>query len=255
MENVIIPSKAFNVPYPKILNNIDGIITTTERRLLVLFGRYAYKDGLIFPKQVSLAYKINISKRQIIRLIKSLVTKGFISVKRPTLVEKHCFGKGNTYCLIDNPVYHSGRNSKKICKVMSPDKACNSDDVSFIDNKINKTKESFNIIEFLKKNQHKHGQAIIDALNTLTSRWPSIKNPMNYAQKIINIQSPNYNESSYQQESEQIDKEVTQNLSSLASKLGIEFHGNTIVSERDKQAQMVSERQRQQDELASLFEY
>lgn len=250
---VIIPSKTFSDPYHKILNKIDGVITKTERKLLILFERYCFKDGLIFPKQSTIAYKLGISKRQVVRLIKSLQEKKFISVAKPTLVEKHLYGKGNKYCLLDHPVYHQDQKSKKICQQMSPEVASNSSDASLYKNKVIKNKSSFDLIAFLEKNQKKHAMAIVDALKALTARWPSIKFPDQYAQKIIDIQSGNYNAVDYEQESKEEVQEINTGYAKIAQKMG--FNLNPIDRyQKEENSQEIAQRMNsQRNKIFEMF--
>lgn len=222
MNEILIPSQTFNEPFNKVLNKIDGVITKTERKLLILFEGYCYKDGLIFPKQKTIAYKLGISKRQVIRVIKSLQDKMFIKVNPSNLLDRHLYGKGNSYHLLDHSVY---QDSKKILSSMSHEMSSETGDVSFIENKLIKHKSGsdFDIVEFLKKNQTKHHQAIIDALNALTARWPSIKNPMNYANKIISVQSGNYNASDYEQQAAQETKEINAGYVKIVQEIGFDL--------------------------------
>lgn len=250
---VIIPSKVFSDPYPKILNKIDGIITKTERKLLILFERYCFKDGLIFPKQSTIAYKLGISKRQVIRLIKSLQEKKFISVTKPTLVEKHLYGKGNKYCLLDHPSYHQDQESKKICQSVSPEVSSNLGDVSLYKNKVIKNKSGFDLIAFLEKNQKKHAIAIVDALKALTSRWPSIKFHDQYAQKIVDIQSGNYNATDYEQESKKEVQEINTGYAKIAEKIGFNINPMDRYQKEENSQEIAQRMNSQRNKIFEMF--
>ncbi len=89
----LIPVKKFAEPFIKVLNKIHGILTWTERRLLALLGDYCYEDGWIYPKQITIADKLQIDVRHVRRLVKSLVQKKFMVVQSPDLVDRHLFGR------------------------------------------------------------------------------------------------------------------------------------------------------------------
>jgi len=206
----IIPSKFFSEPYQEILNKIDGIVTRSERRLLSLLERYCYKDGKIFPKQKSIAFKLGITIRQVKRLIKSLQEKGFVKVDVATLVDRHLFGKGNTYHLLNNPAY------PQMSPEMSPEKA----DYTIIRNKEIKNQNSFDILEWLKDNGARHEKSIVDALKELTRRWPKIKFPGMYAQQVVDIKSGNYHAQDHAADVVQEAKEIKVGYAKLADKMG-----------------------------------
>lgn len=239
----IIPANTFTSPYPQILNNIHGVITKTERKLLILFERYCYKDGRVYPKQKTLAFKLGITVRQVRRLITSLVKKGFVKVVPASLVDRHLYGKGNQYHLLNHPAY--GKMSGQV----SSEKA---DHTIIENNKYIKPKCSFNIVEWIEKNQHKHGQAIIDALNTLCARWPSIKKPAEYAQAIVNIQSGNYAEQDHTAAEQQAATEIQTGYEKIAQNLGIDLSSDRRPIEETPQ-QIAERLNRQRREIFERF--
>ncbi len=247
---IIIPRQTFTSPFQQILNGINGVITKSERKLLILFERYCYQDGKIFPKQSSLAFKLGITVRQVQRLIASLVKKGFIAVIPSNLVDRHLFGQGNRYHLLDHEAYHQAEKSK-----MSSQMSSENGSHTINKNKDIKTKScsDFNIVEFLKRNQHRHGQAIIDALNALVARWPSIRLPGQYAQKIVDIQSGNYSEQDHQAQAMQNKVEIDAGYAKIAEMLDIDLSGDRDVPAVETPAQIAERMNRQRNEIFSLF--
>jgi len=208
----IIPSKTFPIPFQKVLNKIDGIITSTERRLLCVFERFCYQDGKIFPKQWTLANKLGLTVRQIKRVVASLVEKQFIAVIPAPLVDRHLYGKGNSYTLLLNPAYLAS---------MSPEMSPENPDSTLLKNyKDIKTRSGFNVIEFLERNSQAHPSAIVDALKELTKRWPSIKFPDKYAQKVVDIQSGNYNAADHADQVKEDTPKIMAGMATLAGKIG-----------------------------------
>ncbi|NWH06825.1 helix-turn-helix domain-containing protein [Desulfobacter latus] len=216
--NIIIPANIFTNPFAEILNGIHGILTKTERKLLILFERYCYKDGQIFPKIKTLARKLGISTRQVQRLIASLVEKGFLKVVPASLIDRHLYGKGNHYHLLDHPAYHQ---DEKISSEMSPEMSSETVNHTIYNNKEIKTKSGFDVFEWLEKNKKKHAQAIIDALNALTARWPAIKKPFEYAQKIVDVQSGNYNAADHEAQAKQEAAEINAGYEKISEHLGL----------------------------------
>jgi len=214
---IIIPRQTFENPFQDILNGIHGVITRSERKLLALFERHCYQDGQIYPKQKTIAWKLGLTVRQVRRLIASLVKKGFLKVVSPSLIDRHVYGKGNQYHLVDHPAYHQDQG--KISSEMSSE----TEDHTINKNKVIKTKSGFNIVEWLERNQHKHGQAIVDALNALTARWPSIRLPGQYAQKIVDVQSGNYAEQDHQAQVDQEKTEFNAGYAVIAEMLGVDL--------------------------------
>lgn len=246
---MIIPRQNFTSPFPEILNNIHGVITKSERKLLILFERFAYKDGKIFPKQATIAKKMGISTRQVKNLIASLIKKGFIKVIAPSLVDRHLYGKGNSYHLLDHPAYHQepGRISPEISPENADHTIYNNKDIK------NKSRFDFDIVEFLKRNQHAHGQAIIDALNTLTARWPSIRFPGQYAQKIVDVQGGNYAEADHITQAKQKTAEINAGCAKIAETLGIDLSGYRNTPTEETPAQIAERMNRQRNEILAKF--
>lgn len=240
---IIIPTQNFHSPFNEILNGIHGMITKSERRLLLLFERHCYKDGQIYPKQATIAYKLGLTVRQVRRLIVSLVKKGFLAVVKSSLVDRHIYGKGNRYHLLNHPAYGK----------MSPEMSSEKPAHTIYKNKYIKTKSGFNVVEWIENNQHKHGQAIIDALNTLTARWPSIRLPGQYAQKIINIQSGNYAETDYQAAEQQIATEINAGYAKIAETIGIELIGDKDTPTKETPQQIAARLNRQRNEILKRF--
>lgn len=186
----IIPKKDFNVPYHIVLNSIKEIITLTERKLLLLFNKFSHLNGRIFPKQTTIAAKLGLSQRQVIRTLQSLERKGFIVIQRAELIKRHLYGKCNSYVLTNNPAY----DSKFFVDLMSFEKAHDttvkmspdSENVSLYNNKrVKETKRDkdiksvcpyFDIEKFLNENQQDHSDNIIEALESLRQKLPNLDN-------------------------------------------------------------------------------
>lgn len=247
---MIIPSQTFTSPYPEILNSIDGVITKTERKLLILFEKYCYRDGRIFPKIKTIAWKLDISTRQVQRLIASLVKKGFIKVIPASLLHRHLYGKGNQYHLLDHPAYH--RDQSK----MSSEMFHEIQDHTIYNNKYikNKNGSDFNILKWLEQNKEKHGQAILDALNALTARWPSIRLPSQYAQTIVDVQSGNYNAADYTAQAKQEVAEINEGYTKIAETLGIELLENRNLPREETPMEIAERLNRQRNELFNLYQ-
>ncbi len=244
---IIIPRQNFQNPFPEILNGIQGVITRSERKLLILFEWHCFEDGQIYPKQKTIAFKLNLTVRQVRRLISSLVKKGFLSVVKSSLVDRHVYGKGNKYHLLDNPAYHPDQG--KMSPEMSPEKPV----YTTYKNKNIKTKGGFNIVDFLEKNQKKHGQAIIEALNTLTARWPSIRIPGQYAQKIVDVQSGNYSEQEFVTNAVQETKEINTGCAKIADLIGFDLSGDSDIPTEESPAQIAERMNRQRNEILNRF--
>jgi hypothetical protein len=225
------------------MNGIHGVITRSERKLLILFERHCYLDGQIYPKQKTIAHKLGITVRQVRRLIASLVKKGFLAVVPPSLVDRHIYGKGNRYHLLDHPAYHQ----------MSSEKSSETEDHTIIYNKEIKTKGRFNIVEFLERNQAKHSQAIIDALNALTARWPSIRFPGAYAQKIVDIQSGNYAEKEHNAITEQQAAEFSERYAGIVKELSCNLGMEKALPAAETPAQTAERLERQKREILSRY--
>lgn len=244
---IIVPRQNFQNPFPEILNGIQGIITRSERKLLILFERHCFNDGLIYPKQKTIAYKLGLTARQVRRLIASLVKKGFLAVVKSSLVDRHVYGKGNQYHLLDNPAYH--QNQGKMSCEMTSDNPVH----TTYKNKYIKPKSGFNIVEWIERNQHKHGQAIVDALNALTAKWPSIRLPGHYAQKIVDIQSGNYAETDHTAAEQQVTSEINAGYAKIAETIGIDLSTNRDIPTEETPQQIAARLNRQRNEIFSLF--
>ena len=240
---IIIPRQDFQIPFNSILNNIHGILTKSERRLLNLFERYCFKDGRIYPKQSTIAYKLKISVRQVQRLIASLVEKGFLYVVKSCLMDRHLFGQGNSYHLLNNDAYQAK---------MSPEMSCEKHDHTNYNNKEIKTQSGFNILTWLEQNKEKHGQAIIDALNTLTAKWTTIKFPGQYAQKIVDVQSGNYFESEHAADVEQEKAEIYTGYEKIAARVGFNLSGGRNIPETPQE--IAARMNRQRNEILDRFD-
>jgi len=184
----IIPSKTFPIPFQKVLNKIDGIITSTERKLLCLFERYCYQDGLIYPKRITIAAKLGIKPRQVSNLIRSLVDKGFISVFKAALVDRHLYGKGNSYTMLFHAAYGK----------IAPEKTSENPDSTFNKIKDIKTKYDFNVVEWLERNKDKKMASLVDTVKELTKRWPSIKHPGRYMDKVVRIREDAHSQAEFE---------------------------------------------------------
>jgi len=207
----LIPCKNFTEPYQKILNQIDGILTRSERKLLSLMERYCYQDGKIYPKQKTIAFKMSITARQIRRLIKSLREKGFLSVVSSSLVDRHLYGKGNSYHLLNNPAYGQ----------MSGEMSSQNQDHTLLKNyKDIKTKSGFDILSWLKNNGSRHEQSIVDALAALTRKWDKIRFPGQYAQQVVDVQSGNYHAQDHTAQVKQEAQGIQQGTAKIADLMG-----------------------------------
>ena len=241
-DTFLIPSKDFSQPFQQVLNNISGIITSTERKLLSLMERYCYLDGAIYPKRSSIAFKLGIKPRQVSNLIKSLTGKGFISVVAASLVDRHCYGKGNQYHLLNHPAYPN------IAPQIAPEIG---KDTLLKNYKDIKTKGGFDILSWLKNNNARHEKSIVDALKELTRRWPKIKFPWMYVQKVVDIQSGNYNAQDHEAQAKQEAKEITQGTAKLAGLMGLSMKRISVArGEQDTP----EKRNRMRNEFLNQFE-
>ena len=237
----IIPSKTFTEPFQQILNNIDGILTRSERKLLSLMERYCYQDGKIYPKQKTIAFKMSITARQIRRLIKSLREKGFLSVVSSSLVDRHLYGKGNSYHLLNNPAYGQ----------MSGEMSSQNQDHTLLKNyKDIKTKGGFNILSWLKNNGVRHEQSIVDALAALTRRWDKIRFPGLYMQQVVDVQSGNYHAQDHEAQVKQEAQDIPPGTAKLASLIGFSMNR---MPEPMEEIDTVERRNRMQNALLNRF--
>ena len=284
----IIPKRDFNVPYSKVLNDIDCVITLTERKMLLLFERYCYLDGLIYPKQSTIASKLNISVRQVIRVLQSLEKKNFILINKVNLKDRHLYGKRNSYALTNNSFY----NKKFFVDQMSHEKECNmsheNKDISLYNNKsikdikhvcpyfdvekflnenqkdnsekiinalnslVNRLPDTcnFNIPNFLYKHKTKHPMAIIDALNAISE---NIKYPMAYASKIVDIKSGNYNAIDYDRKILKEKDEYHNAYIKIANGLGFNYTGERTNENINLDDVINTKRNEQQRKLFEMF--
>ena len=104
-----IPFQAFDGRYLDILyhSSFPDILTVTEKKLLKLLNEYAFMDGRCYPRQTTLAGRLDCTTRQIRRLVRSLEQKGFIEVERPGLVARHVLRRTCHYFFLRHPVYET----------------------------------------------------------------------------------------------------------------------------------------------------
>jgi len=249
---VIIPRKFFNLSYHKIIYKIQGILTPSEKKVMIYLNRCCYDDGLINPKLNTIADKISKSTRHTRRIINGLEANGFLRVVRPALVDKRKFSIGNSYHILYHNCYDefdkvtANTKSCESCDTacdmacdLSPDIPIIIKNKSFkeqkntktnivvedthIDKQRKKDKELFITQEmyeavnaynkevsypkvisksqigpfdketFIMNNKDKNQDAVMLAVNTVLGN-SNIKHPAAYANKIVLIQSPNYNE-------------------------------------------------------------
>ncbi len=218
---IIIPFNYFSSSYDSVLNSIDGLITSTERKLLSFFAFKAYRNGEIYPVQKTIARKLNIGIRQVKRIIQALIRKGFILVTPPSLIERHLYGKGNRYHFLYHEIYAT---TGKMSPEMSPEKL----DSTFNNKKVIKKNKavSFDPCEFVKRHldNGKHALSLVDALNAITSKIGYIRHPEAYGNKIVDIQSGNYYSLEHQQQ--QPSTPTVQESKTLLEKIG--FSPKTI---------------------------
>ena len=214
---IIIPFNFFSDSYDSILNNIDGLITKTERKMLSFFAFKAYKDGEIFPIQKTIAKKLRIGIRQVKRVIRSLIEKGFLLVTHSSLVERHIYGKGNHYHFLNHEIYG------KSCE-MSPEMSPEIEIYTFKEKESNKKNKgvSFDPFEFVQRHlkDGKHALSIAEALNSITARMGYIKCPGAYGDKIVEIQSGNYHAADHQQQQEQQQPPTIKQAKTFLEKIG-----------------------------------
>lgn len=265
MDIAIVPSQIFDKPYSKILNSIDGIINKTERKMLLMFERFCYKDGLIFPKQSTIATKLNLSQRQVIRVINSLKSKGFISVTKPSLKDRHLYGKGNNYNMLNHPSYDYHKSyddyiafeevqknfSNDMSHEMTPKMSHENTDHTIIYNKRVKETKRFDEEFFLLKNKNKHPMAIEDALRSLKAKWETIKAPMAYAQKIVDVQSGNYNASDFYNQEQ--NNSFEKGYKVIAKGLGVVYTGEREVQKEETYNDIVHRKEEQKRRLFEMF--
>ena len=81
------------------------------------------------------------------------------------------------------------------------------------------------MIAWLEKNTGKHPMAVVDALKELTKRWPSIRFPGHYAQKVVDIQSGNYNAADHAAAAKQEGAEIQAGAALVAQRIGFSLPG------------------------------
>ncbi|MBW2100371.1 MAG: helix-turn-helix domain-containing protein, partial [Deltaproteobacteria bacterium] len=106
-QEIIIPFQTFGGKYLDILYSpyFSDILTATEKLMLKTLNGFAFKDGDCYPRQTTLAYKLECTTRTVKNLIRSLVDKKFIAVLSPTLMERHLLHKTNRYFFLWHPAY------------------------------------------------------------------------------------------------------------------------------------------------------
>lgn len=107
-------SKAF-VPYQTfegnnylpVLDNLlkREIINYSEKEMLRILNKFAFKDGACYPSQRRLEDEIGLKNGQVRNILRSLEAKGFISVERPSPVKRHLFRKHNSYSFLWHIAY------------------------------------------------------------------------------------------------------------------------------------------------------
>ena len=95
--DIIIPYMVFDGDYISILQDVS-CLTRSEKRLLMVLNAFAYKDGGCYPCQFTIAKTMGLKKyggsgkamstRQIRRITNVLVDKGFLSVDKPSLLNR-----------------------------------------------------------------------------------------------------------------------------------------------------------------------
>ena len=315
----IIPNKVFKpTSYLKVLNSINGVITTTERKMLLLFNRFCFNDGDIYPKRATIAFNLGIKPRQVSRLTKSLTKKGFISVTEPTLFDRHSYGKGNIYhllfhkaysCFIDRSLLNVSDEPLKSTEIepkmthekshkMTPEKNA-STLYTIKDLKTKKEKAVHNEEKnregehgseqkkkrwvqgkkqqknnklswqecFIANNKDKNQQCVLDAIESTVEykrkNGMAVEYPRAYAQKIVNIQSGNYNAAEFDEQQKPIIEELEAANNHLyaqfdkavgISKIG-SVKSDTIMHRRKKMSEKEcnSYRNEQRNKLFELF--
>ncbi len=103
----IIPYNAFRGRYHEVLFSLqkDKHITNSERQYLYELSKFAYRDGRCFPRQKTIAKKLGLCSRQVRRITTSLRLKGLTDVRKPDLVERHLYRKGNEYFFLFHELY------------------------------------------------------------------------------------------------------------------------------------------------------
>ena len=93
----IIPYQEFNGDYLAVLREIGDELTRPLKRMLIQLNEFAFKDGLCYPAQSTLDYRLGLSVRQVQRTLNRLESEGCIEVKRTTPLRRHLYGAHNKY--------------------------------------------------------------------------------------------------------------------------------------------------------------
>jgi len=101
---------AFRTLYPIILNEIDGIITLTERKFMLVLAKSCDGNAKTRILQSDIASELGVTVRTVSKLVASLVKKEFIDVIPASLIDRHMYGKGNQYCILNHPAYYAINN-------------------------------------------------------------------------------------------------------------------------------------------------
>lgn len=216
-QKTIIPYNFFSDSYESVLNGIHGVVTCTERKLLSYLAFLAFADGEVYPKRTTIAHRLKITPKQVSRLVTSLRGKGFLSVEKPSLVEKHLFRKTNRYHFlyhpqydkaarkwqpvhkwedvsnVPHPMYRDGVSNTGMSPQMSPEIKNSTYNI----NQRHKEKDK-DVLSFFERFRKEHTatgahpQSIEEAVISMERNWAGIHNPVKYGAHIINIQSGNY---------------------------------------------------------------
>lgn len=180
----LIPLKKFAEPFSKVLDKIIGLVTKTERKLLYWLEYYCMEDGLIYPKQKTLASRLGVNERHVRRLLNSLVKKKFVEVVHASLVDRHLFGMANRYKLLNHPIYIA------IAVEMSSETGGVPYYTVFKSNQAHAYLNGpLSDDRFCGLNADKDPQDIFDALQITRKKMENgkyIRFPMRFAQKIVN---------------------------------------------------------------------
>ncbi len=101
---IIKPHLYFKKSYVWILKSLGKTVTKGESKLLILLYQYGKKNKKIQIDQKTLADKMEISTRQVQRILQALVKKGFLTVTNPTYSDRSK-RESNTYNFIEHPSY------------------------------------------------------------------------------------------------------------------------------------------------------
>lgn len=102
---LFIPYQLFAGQYLECIRDIGDELTRTQKRMLILLNEYAFKDGLCYPAQKTLASRLGVKERQVRNILKALETDGWIEVERTTPLRRHLYGAHNKYWFRWHPGY------------------------------------------------------------------------------------------------------------------------------------------------------